>query len=176
MSFHQASCKNLNLIGNWMKIMDGTSPTVSSNPSTGETQSFNQSAVEKCQKFIEDFQKGLIQMGDTLLEIEKVLQAAIVESDILTQLEFKPGFNHYLELLDRAHESRESHDTQRSATFEEQQSITMNSNLKLPMIWGLKRRSSEQSYESEFNLKKRKVVNSGMIMNMSFMEKTLSYL
>ncbi|KAG1774997.1 hypothetical protein EV702DRAFT_973853 [Suillus placidus] len=86
----------------------GTTQTLSSNP-TSEVQpasevqhEFDQASVTKCLKLVDDFGKGLISKGDALLEIQLILQSAIGESDSLTQQDFKPGFTHFLQLLDHA--------------------------------------------------------------------------
>ncbi|KAG1723432.1 hypothetical protein EDD22DRAFT_738598, partial [Suillus occidentalis] len=71
-----------------------------------------------CRKFVEDYRKGLLSKGDALLEIQNVLQASIAQSSTLSQVDFKPGFNHFLELLDQAHDS-ELRNSHRSPTFEE---------------------------------------------------------
>lgn len=84
-----------------------TSQTVSSNLTTGDKQVFDQSCVNQCLKFIEDFKKGFVAKGDALLEIQALLHAAIAESDSLSQVDFKPGFRHFLELLDHAEHSEE---------------------------------------------------------------------
>lgn len=97
---------------------NGTSQTISTNPSSGETQTFDQSAVDKCRQFVEDYRKGRVSKGDALLEIQLVLQASIAESSTLTQADFKPGFNHFFELLDQAHDS-ELRNSHQSPTFEE---------------------------------------------------------
>ncbi|KAG1774368.1 hypothetical protein EV702DRAFT_1047734 [Suillus placidus] len=86
----------------------GMTQTLSSNP-TSEVQpaskvqhKFDQASVTKCLKLVDDFGKGLISKGDALLEIQLILQSAIGESDSLTQQDFKPGFTHFLQLLDHA--------------------------------------------------------------------------
>jgi hypothetical protein len=84
----------------------GTTQTLSSNPSTESPTDFDQNSVAQCTKLIEDFGNGTLSKGDALLEIQRILQSAISESDSLSQENFKPGFNHFLELLDYA--SRES--------------------------------------------------------------------
>jgi hypothetical protein len=82
----------------------GTTQTMSSDPSSEQAHQFDQDSVSKCLKLVEDFGKGQISKGDALLEIQSILQTAISESNSLTQLEFKPGFTHFLELLDRSSE------------------------------------------------------------------------
>ncbi|KAG1892910.1 uncharacterized protein F5891DRAFT_986355 [Suillus fuscotomentosus] len=95
------------------------SQTMSSNSATQNSQTFDQTAVEKCRDIVENFWKGLLQKGDALLEIQTVLHAAIAESQVLTQLDFRPGFNHYLELLDSVHEAEEPPSSQRDRTLGE---------------------------------------------------------
>ncbi|KAG2121361.1 hypothetical protein BD769DRAFT_1390171 [Suillus cothurnatus] len=67
-----------------------------------ESRDFNQDTIGQCWQIIEDFKKGCIQKGDTLLEIQSALQSAIAESEYLTQEDFKTGFQHFLKLLDHA--------------------------------------------------------------------------
>ncbi|KAG2036666.1 hypothetical protein BDR03DRAFT_982783 [Suillus americanus] len=93
---------------------------MSSNPSPDIHLEFNQDSVSKCLKFVEDFKKGLIQKGDALLEIQAVLHTAIDESELLSQRDFKPGFKHYLELLDQASNSNEFKPIQGRPTIEEE--------------------------------------------------------
>ncbi|KAG1767747.1 hypothetical protein EDD22DRAFT_967670 [Suillus occidentalis] len=97
---------------------NGASQTQLSNPSNEESQFFDQVAVEKCRKLVDEYRKGELPKGDTLLEIQAVLQASIAGSSTLTQLDFKPGFNHFLQLLDQPNDS-ESHNPRRESTYEE---------------------------------------------------------
>ncbi|KAG1827027.1 uncharacterized protein BJ212DRAFT_1474219 [Suillus subaureus] len=82
-------------------------------------QEFDQNSVKECLNHIEDFKKGLTQKGDALLEIQTILQKAIAESDSLTQLNFKPGFKHFLELLDHTIISGEASDHWEEPSLEE---------------------------------------------------------
>ncbi|KAG1758325.1 hypothetical protein EDD22DRAFT_957000 [Suillus occidentalis] len=89
----------------------GTTQTMSSNPPSEQCHEFNQSSVDKCLKLIDDFGKGLITKGEALLEVQTILQSAISESSSLSQTDFKPGFAHYLDLLDcTAEESANNQD------------------------------------------------------------------
>ncbi|KAG2111432.1 hypothetical protein DEU56DRAFT_749614 [Suillus clintonianus] len=85
-----------------------TTQTFSSNPSSESRHEFNQDSVSQCLKLVDDYRKGTIEKGTALLEIQIVLQAAISQSDVLTQLDFKPGFIHFLELLDHASDESSS--------------------------------------------------------------------
>ncbi|KAG2743560.1 hypothetical protein P692DRAFT_20686091, partial [Suillus brevipes Sb2] len=80
----------------------GTTQTMSSNPPSEQRHEFDQSSVDKCLKLVDDFGKGLITKGEALLEVQTILHSAISESSTLSQIDFKPGFSHYLDLLDRA--------------------------------------------------------------------------
>ncbi|KAG1904348.1 uncharacterized protein F5891DRAFT_1184557 [Suillus fuscotomentosus] len=68
-------------------------------------------------------------------------------------------------------ERLKNHTTFKGAQLSKDKVAKMNPNQKFPMIWELKRGSSEQSYERESNLKKRKVVNWEMITNTTSVEK-----
>ncbi|KAG1733494.1 hypothetical protein EDB19DRAFT_1830880 [Suillus lakei] len=92
---------------------NGTTQMLSSDLSSGDQPEsnlhpeFNQSCVNKCLQLVEDYKKGVIEKGDALLEIQTVLQTAIAESRSLSQLNFKPGFRHYLDLLDHISDDNE---------------------------------------------------------------------
>ncbi|KAG1747001.1 hypothetical protein EDD22DRAFT_785727 [Suillus occidentalis] len=82
--------------------------------SSGDQPSFDHNSVTQCLKFVNDYEKGIIPKGEALLEIQQILQKAISESQLLTQQDFKPGFVHFLDLLDSsskepAHNGRSSH-------------------------------------------------------------------
>lgn len=81
-----------------------TVQTLSSNPSSEQPHEFDQDSIKKCLKLVEDFGKGEVGKADALLEIQSILQAAIGESNYLLQLDFKPRFTHFLELLDHSSE------------------------------------------------------------------------
>ncbi|KIK38962.1 hypothetical protein CY34DRAFT_14696 [Suillus luteus UH-Slu-Lm8-n1] len=102
-------------------LQDATesTPTISSVPSSDVTHEFNQSSVTKCLKLVNDFKKGIIEKGDALLEIQSILQAAISESNILTQVDFKPSFTHYLQLLDHVANENEVKDGRERVNREE---------------------------------------------------------
>ncbi|KAG1758317.1 hypothetical protein EDD22DRAFT_850108 [Suillus occidentalis] len=96
-----------------------STPTISSVPTSNVPHEFNQASVIKCLKLVDDFKKGIIEKGDTLLEIQSILHAAISESDILTQVDFKPGFAHYLQLLDHVADENDIEDGQERVNREE---------------------------------------------------------
>lgn len=83
-----------------------TVQTLSSNPSSNVQQpsddqlSFDHESVTQCLRLVSDYEKGIIQKGEALLEIQQILHKAISEPDSLTQQDFKPGFVHFLDLLD----------------------------------------------------------------------------
>jgi hypothetical protein len=99
-----------------------TTQTLYSNPSSNIQQSsdnqlsFDHDSVTQCLRFISDYEKGVIQKGEALLEIQQILQRAISESGMLTQQDFKPGFVHFLNLLDSL--SKESANIGRSSHIE----------------------------------------------------------
>ncbi|KAG2349426.1 hypothetical protein BDR05DRAFT_994462 [Suillus weaverae] len=74
--------------------------TLSSVNTSADQLEFNQSSVDDCLRIVNEFKRGTIEKGDTLLEIQRILQSAITESTLLTQLNFKLGFKHFLNLLD----------------------------------------------------------------------------
>lgn len=79
---------------------NGATQTLSSSPSMDENRDFEQSSVSQCLHYVDEFKKGAMSKGEALLEIQSILQGAVSESHTLTQLDFKSGFNHYVELLD----------------------------------------------------------------------------
>jgi hypothetical protein len=87
---------------------DQTTQTILSNPSSRGNQDFDQETVNRCLRFIDEFKKGGIQKGDAILEIQSILQSAIGELSSLSQLDFKEGFRHFIQLLDYAFHDEES--------------------------------------------------------------------
>jgi hypothetical protein len=84
-----------------------SSQTISSDPYIGQQQDFDQDSVNKCCKIIDEFKKGSVLKGEALLEIQSVLQAAIAESNTLSQEDLSPGFTHFLKLFDHAKDSEQ---------------------------------------------------------------------
>ncbi|KAG1781971.1 hypothetical protein EV702DRAFT_1192628 [Suillus placidus] len=103
-----------------------TMQTLSSDPSSNIQQSsddqpsFDHDSVSQCLRLISNYEKGIIQKGEALLEIQQILQKAISKSDSLTQQDFKPGFIHFLDLLDSS--SKEPADNGRSSHIENEPS------------------------------------------------------
>lgn len=98
---------------------NGTTQTLSSEQISGDQPEFDQSSVDRCLKHVEDFKRGETEKADALLEIQYILHSAIAESNSLTQLNFKPGFKHFLELLDHVSDENESGDKRQPSVVEE---------------------------------------------------------
>jgi hypothetical protein len=86
---------------------EGSSQTISSEISTGEQWNFDQSSVNECLRFIEEYKGRNISKGEALLEIQSILQAAVRESEFLSQVDFRTGVRNFLDILDWAKGTQE---------------------------------------------------------------------
>ncbi|KAG1717357.1 hypothetical protein EDB19DRAFT_1840311 [Suillus lakei] len=86
---------------------NGTTQTLSLDHTSGDQAEFNQNSVDDCLRIVDDFKRGTIEKGDVLLEIQTILQSAITVSDSLSQLNFKLGFKHFLDLLNHVASNNE---------------------------------------------------------------------
>ncbi|KAG1906135.1 uncharacterized protein F5891DRAFT_1182336 [Suillus fuscotomentosus] len=68
---------------------------------------FDQQAVRDCLNIVDRFKWDNIEKGDAALKVQRILQESISALPTLSQVQFKAGFSHFLDLLNRVKEPLE---------------------------------------------------------------------